>query len=115
MKHGALLRFRKIVASVEFLNHESFRGLELFKSKVILKDGSNLRIMEKYRHGALVYYSYYWLDTSNELIIGWDNAPHHPKLKTFPHHKHLAGQSKPVASNECDLGAVLSAIAERLA
>jgi hypothetical protein len=25
----------------------------------------------------------------NELIIRWDNAPHHKHLATFPHHKHL--------------------------
>jgi hypothetical protein len=25
----------------------------------------------------------------SELVIRWDNAPHHRKIKTFPHHKHV--------------------------
>ena len=23
------------------------------------------------------------------VIMGWDNAPHHQSVKTFPHHKHI--------------------------
>jgi len=30
-----------------------------------------------------------FMDGHNELIVRWDNAPHHPHLKTYPHHKHL--------------------------
>ncbi|MCF6297942.1 MAG: DUF6516 family protein [Flavobacteriaceae bacterium] len=37
-------------------------------------------------------YSYYWLRLDNSLIIGWDNAPHHPEIKTSPHHKHIGGK-----------------------
>jgi hypothetical protein len=86
----------------------------LFKGKIILRDGSNLRIVEKYRHDQLIYYSYYWLTAANELIIGWDNAPHHPHLKTYPHHTHFAGRKKPIASNERNLPAVLEFIAKRI-
>jgi hypothetical protein len=99
MKHGTLLKFRDLVTASEFLQYESSKGLELYKSKVILRDGSNLRILEKYRDGALVYYSYYWLAAANNLIMGWDCAPHHPHLKTSPHHKQIAGRKRPVASD----------------
>jgi hypothetical protein len=114
MKHGTLSKFRNIITSIESLQHESSKGLELYKSKVILRDGSNLRILEKYRDGALIYYSYYWLTAANDLIVGWDNAPHHPHLKTFPHHKHLAGRKRPVESDERNLSKVLEFIAKRL-
>ena len=23
------------------------------------------------------------------MIIGWDNAPYHQSMSTFPHHKHI--------------------------
>ena len=114
MKSGALKKFSDLIASIEFLQHESSQNLELFKCKVILRDGSNLRILEKYQNDKLVYYSYYWLTTANELIIGWDCAPHHPHLKTFPHHKHFTGRKKPVTSDERNLSDVFEFIAKCL-
>jgi len=114
MKHGTLSKFRDLVTSIESSLHESSKGLELYKSKVILRDGSNPRILEKYRAGALVYYSYYWLTAANDLIVGWDCAPPHPHLKTFPHHKHLAGRKRPVESDERNLSRVLEFIAKWL-
>jgi hypothetical protein len=39
-------------------------------------------------------YSYYWLRPDETMIIGWDNAPHHKNVKTYPHHMHLAGKIK---------------------
>ncbi len=114
MKQGSLQRSRDIVASIESYHHERHKSLELYKCKIILIDGSNLRILEKYRDEELVYYSYYWLTADNELIIGWDNAPHHPQIVTHPHHKHLAERKKPVASNERNLASVLALIGRRL-
>ena len=26
---------------------------------------------------------------NGQLIIRWDNAPHHKQIQTYPHHKHL--------------------------
>lgn len=114
MKHGTLSKFRDLVTSIESLQHESSKGLELYKSKIILRDGSNLRVLEKYRDGVLVYYSYYWLTAANDLIIGWDCAPHHSYIKTSPHHKHIAGRKRPVESDERNLSRVLKFIAKRL-
>lgn len=34
-------------------------------------------------------YRYHWQDTTGHLILRYDNAPHHPEVGTFPHHKHL--------------------------
>lgn len=34
-------------------------------------------------------YSYYWLQPDESVIIGWDNAPHHKEVISFPHHKHV--------------------------
>ena len=31
----------------------------------------------------------YHISKGSELIIRWDNAPHHKQIKTYPHHKHI--------------------------
>ena len=37
----------------------------------------------------VIRYSYHWQDSSNRLIRRWDNARHHPQIRTFPHHVHI--------------------------
>lgn len=34
-------------------------------------------------------YSYHYQDRNSDLIFRYDMAPHHPEIKTFPHHKHI--------------------------
>ncbi len=114
MKQGSLQKFKSLILSIDRYHHEFSRTLELFKCKITLRDGSNLRILEKYNHDELIYYSYYWLTATDELIIGWDNAPHHYHIKSFPHHKHIGGKKRPVASKERHLATVLSFVANRL-
>ncbi len=81
-----------------------------FKLKVLLTNGSSLRLNEQYRGEALQKYAYYWLDVHNDLIVGWDNAPHHPYVSTYPHHRHVAVQVGIQPSTETDLEAVLDVI-----
>ena len=33
-------------------------------------------------------YRYHLQDAQGTLIVRWDNAPHHPKISTFPDHRH---------------------------
>jgi hypothetical protein len=33
-------------------------------------------------------YRYQLMNEHQQLICRYDNAPHHPSLATFPHHKH---------------------------
>lgn len=64
------------------------------KGEVILADGSKLALaefLEKSKKGwKIERYRYHLMNKNNELIFRYDNAPHHPKIKTFPHHKHLS-------------------------
>lgn len=85
-----------------------------FKLKATLADGSNLRLNEQYRGETLEKYAYYWLDGNNNLLIGWDNAPHHPYLSTHPDHKHIATQVNIQPSTETNLQAVLEVVKAKL-
>ncbi|WP_045221901.1 toxin-antitoxin system TumE family protein [Desulfonatronum thioautotrophicum] len=35
-----------------------------------------------------IKYRYQYMDDNANLIFRYDNAPHYPQLKSFPHHKH---------------------------
>lgn len=76
-----------------------------------LIDGSSLRVWEKRRNGELEKYSYYWLDEMNNLIIGWDNAPHHKQIESHPNHKHIG---KEILPSHDDLETVINTLKVRL-
>ena len=57
---------------------------------------SVLHIREIWQDGRRTSYSYYWLKPDGDLVEGWDNAPHHPEIETFPDHAHTKGGVKPL-------------------
>ena len=99
--------FSDIIAKVEELRCEQDVDTEIVNAKILLTDGSNLRISESIVDGQLAAYSYCWLDETNRLIIGWDNAPHHRDIRTFPHHKHIRKKTIVTNSKEHSLKEVL--------
>ena len=72
-----------------------------------LRDGTNLRVTEQWPGSVLERYSYCWLTPTNELKIGWDNAPHHTRLETYPHHKHVGRKENLQPSSETRLKEVM--------
>ncbi|MEW6273562.1 MAG: DUF6516 family protein [Bacillota bacterium] len=79
-------------------------------------DGSTLRVAESVKTDKdFLRYSYYWLTSDGNLIIGWDNAPHHKKINTYPYHKHLGTRKKVEPSIERDLLSVMKYISLCLA
>ena len=57
-------------------------------------------------------YKYHYQDASNTLIFRYDNVPHHPSIKTFPHHKHEGTRILP--SEPIDLSLILQEIDQYL-
>ncbi len=96
-----------IISRIEILPVENPNYIKL---KVSFVNEDLLHIRESWSGENLERYAYYWLDGENNLKIGWDNVPHHPKIKTYPHHKHLEEQSNVQASEENTLEAVLEII-----
>ncbi|MCP4219919.1 MAG: hypothetical protein GY765_35130 [bacterium] len=64
-------------------------------SKIILSDFSSLHIKEIWKNGEISKYSYYWFSAGSNLILGWDNAPHHINVTSFPHHRHTVDGVEP--------------------
>lgn len=75
-----------------------------------LQDGNNLRVIEQWQGQELLRDSYYWLTEENQLIVGWDNAPHHRHVATHPHHKHVGQPTNIQRSQEVKLEDVLQYI-----
>ncbi|MBI2504335.1 MAG: hypothetical protein HYW07_14010 [Candidatus Latescibacteria bacterium] len=83
---------------------------ETLRLILYLRDGTTLRLAEQWNGTVLERYSYYWLTGENQLKIGWDNAPHHTRLETFPHHKHVERQDNLQSSSETILEEVMEVI-----
>ena len=61
------------------------KTLELFKKSRIIKKHTVL----DYKSSSKAQYLKAKVELKNgDLIIRWDNSPHHKSLTTFPHHKH---------------------------
>jgi hypothetical protein len=58
------------------------------------------------------FYSYHWQDSNDNLIIRWDNSPHHLKIKTFPHHKHI--KNKITESDEITINELIGYISKNI-
>ena len=55
-------------------------------------------------------YRYQYMDAEKEEVFRYDNAPHHRRLKSFPHHKHI--EDEVIASPEPTLESVFFEIAQ---
>lgn len=77
-----------------------------------LKDGRSILVVERYAFRRyqleITQYNYALLDSDGAPIFSCDNAPHHPEVRTFPHHKHRYPKEQfPPTDFSGDLGAFL--------
>ena len=77
-------------------------------------DGSTLQFLELIdrRDDEIICpkYRFHFMDSADKMIFRYDNAPHHPEVATYPHHKHIRGKEKPKQSKGIGLQEVLSEI-----
>jgi hypothetical protein len=58
----------------------------------------------------LAGYRFHWQDKEGNLIKRWDNAKHHPELKTFPNHVHSGDDKDAQESAPIDFPEVLEVL-----
>ena len=58
-------------------------------------------------------YRYQWLDQNKQHIRRWDNTPHFPKLKNFPHHIHVR-EDDVISGKPIDIFGVLDEIGKTM-
>ncbi len=101
-----------LILTVLSYEHRLNGDVAQYKAIVQLVDGSRLHINEVWIANALHKYAYYRLTPTGALLQGWDNAPHHPHISTYPHHIHTP--SEIAQSLIRSLGDVLSELTRQL-
>ena len=76
-------------------------------------DGSGLDIYEvastELGYPIRVRYAYTYV-RAGQRVFRYDNAPHHPKIATHPHPKHIGPEDKLAPADQPTLGQVLTEV-----
>lgn len=94
------------------LASDDFNGL--VRGRVVFWDESFLDLYEvistELGYPVRIGYTYTYLQ-GGQRVFRYDNAPHHPEIITFPHHKHSGSQDRLAPSDQPSLSQVLAEIA----
>jgi hypothetical protein len=96
-------RFRRVGTSYEL------------RAVVFLCDGGKLYVKDYLYQNGTRKYAYHWLTKEGQNVGRWDNSPHWPDLKTFPHHFHNLLHGSIEGSNIRNLESVLEHIRKKSA
>ena len=82
--------------------------------KIVFENSHSLEFVEVVNQEQVgkVKYRYHYMDAEQNLIFRYDNAPHHPETRSFPHHKHTPGNV--LESQEPGLAEVLFEISRKV-
>jgi len=82
-----VLKESSIVESIISMDSDASGDFYRLKIQACLINGWKLHVWE---HATPKFQRYaYHVSKGTQLIIRWDNAPHHRQVNTFPHHKHV--------------------------
>ena len=107
----AALRQSPLVRDLEIAEVIDEAHVQLLQVRAEIIDGSLLYVREA-MFPSTSKYSYHWQTRTGEMLLRWDNAPHHPAVPTHPHHKHEGEQIGPSA--RISIEDVLAELATRL-
>ncbi len=95
---------------IEVLASDDFNGM--LRCRVHFWDDTFLSIHEtvstELGYPVRVVYAYSYI-REGQCVFRYDNAPHHPNIITFPHHKHI-GEDKIVPTDQPTINQVLSEV-----
>ena len=85
------LKNAEIIAdkSIDLREFSATEGMLL--GKLLFVDGSMLEFMEYLQEENRLKYRFHLMDKEGNMVLRYDNAPHHKDVSSFPHHKHIPG------------------------
>ena len=102
--------------------------VEKYEEHLLTESRGNLRIRLRFSDDSLletseaiqiinnnsqrISYRYHYQSCTGNLIFRYDDAPHHPEINTYPHHKHIF--DKILDSPQPDIKAVIREVNEHL-
>ena len=83
------LKNAEIIAdkSVDLREFSATEGM--LSGRLLFVDGSMLEFMEYLQEENRLKYRFHLMDREGNMILRYDNAPHHKDVSSFPHHKHF--------------------------
>jgi len=105
-----LAQYQNIIISHEIVKFRVVGNAYQFICKVELIDSSFLFVKDYLFLDGSRKYSFHWQKKEGQLIIRWDNAPHHQDVPSFPYHKHVDLESNILESPPVKLAQVLEYI-----
>jgi len=97
------------------LASDDYNGL--IRCRVVFWDGSYLDLYEvvntELGYPVRVHYAYAYV-REGQRIFRYDNAPHHPEVVTYPHHKHIGPMDRPSPADQPSLSQILAEIEDWL-
>lgn len=112
----ALLNKSAIVGKAELLQSDEIESRSFYKLKCTLIPSKFLLDIKFIKTETELLYAYQLYE--KEGIARWDNEPHYPKLKNYPHHFHYKDKVRTAALTGMplqDIAGVLSAIPDIIA
>jgi hypothetical protein len=109
------LRQNANISSIEtpqaFLISDDYNGL--LRCRIHFWDDSFLDIYEtvstELGYPVRISYAYTYL-RAGKRTFRYDNAPHHPEIATFPHHKHIGAEERLAPTDQPTLSQILAEI-----
>lgn len=93
------------------LASDDYNGL--IRCRVSFWDGSVLNIYEvvstELGYPVRIHYAYTYI-REGLRVFRYDNAAHHPKIVTHPHHKHIGPEDRLMPADQPSLGQVLTEV-----
>lgn len=95
------LRNSKLVKRIAQTQVDSTGDAYVLKVRAELVNGWSLHYWE---HGTskIRRYSFHVL-LGRRMVVRWDNAPHHPEVESFPHHRHAGRRIEAVKDMTVEL------------
>ena len=112
MFYNLIEDYSEVISEVDVSDFREYDRARSLIAKVIFRDRSTLYIRDYIFLNGERKYLYHWQDKYEKLIIRWDNSPHHPHIRGFPHHKHLPDEI--TNSSERHLQEIFAVIREKI-
>jgi len=80
---------------VKVEKHRIIEDVEYLRLTISCPEGITIHVREFVKADSIARYSYQLL-VNEENMLRYDNTPHHPEIRTHPHHKHKRGRVYPL-------------------
>lgn len=102
------VRIGKVEEPITCIASDDYNGL--IRCRAFFWDASYMDIYEvvstELGYPVRVYYSYTYI-REGQRVFRYDNAPHHPAIATYPHHKHVGAADQLAQADQPSLSQVL--------